>query len=345
MAEFLEDLKARIATKLDICDHLLEQDRWDLFAAVFAESHCVGHQLWCLHDQEHPRYDAEMARALGDPVKRIYGALDTALGRLLARAGPETTVVVVCSHGMGPHYDATFLLDEILLRLDGVETAGVRRRLVGACESVWKRTPPVLKRLIRPLVNGARRRREARTGKREESLSEALLTPDIGRRRFFTVPNNDVHGGIRVNLAGREPQGIVQPGAEYDALYEELRRELGELVNLETGKHLVRAVVRSAEIYEGEGLDGLPDFLIEWDTSAPIRAVQSPKIGKIEREFDGIRTGDHKPEGLFVAKGPSIRPQRLAAPVSIMDVAPTVAALLGVPLPDVDGKPIRAALG
>jgi len=68
-------------------------------------------------------------------VERVYVALDAAVGELLRTAGPDTTVVVLASHGMGPHYDGTFMLDDILERLDHQPGAGRRRVLRWAAES------------------------------------------------------------------------------------------------------------------------------------------------------------------------------------------------------------------
>jgi predicted AlkP superfamily phosphohydrolase/phosphomutase len=167
----------------------------------------------------------------------------------------------------------------------------------------------------------------------------------VRRRRFFAVPNNDVYGGIRVNLVGREPRGLVHPGKEYDALFAELRGGLLELVNVDTGQPVVRGVYRFADLYPGEKLDGLPDFCVEWNREAPISCVSSPQAGTVRKRFRGVRNGDHKPEGFFWAMGPGIEAGRRIEPVSVMDFAATVAALLGAPLSDVDGKPIAAILG
>ena len=99
---FCANLEARIRTKTAICRELLEREDWDLFLAVFAESHCVGHQCWALHDSTALSHDPALARAVGDPIERVYVALDAAVGELLRTAGPDTTVVVLASHGMGP---------------------------------------------------------------------------------------------------------------------------------------------------------------------------------------------------------------------------------------------------
>ena len=66
--------------------------------------------------------------------------------------------------------------------------------------------------------------------------------------------------------------------------------------------------------------------------------------GTIRRRFPGVRNGDHKPEGFFWAAGPGIPAEHRIDPVSVLDFAPTIAALLDVPLTDVDGKPISAVL-
>jgi predicted AlkP superfamily phosphohydrolase/phosphomutase len=313
---FCRDLKARIQTKTEICQQLLDQESWDLFLAVFAESHCVGHQCWTIHDETHPSHQSGLALAVGDPLKEIYTALDSAVGELLARAGPDTAVFVLASHGMGPHYDATFMLDKILKRLDP-EPGAWKLRASAWCRSFWAAL------LRQPLTS---------------------VQPLVDHRRCFPIPNNDVYGGIRVNLAGREPRGRVHTGAEYDALFAELRRGLLELVNVDTGRPVVRDLLRSADLYQGDCLDDLPDFFVEWNREAPILCVSSPRIGTIRMKFGGVRSGDHKPEGFFWAAGQGIRPGCRIDPVSVTDFAPTVATLLDVSLADVDGKPIAAVL-
>lgn len=318
--QFCRDLEARVAAKTAMCAELLERDSWDLFLAVFAESHCVGHQCWAIHDAACDGHDAAVARAVGDPLERVYRALDGAVAELLRKAGPETTVMVLASHGMGPHYDATFMLDDILERLDPRPGARARqlyrwsgRYWQAILRRVWFGAPPPI-----PLA--------------------------VGGRRFFAVPNNEVYGAIRVNLAGREPRGVVRGGAEYEAVYAELRQRLRELVNVDSGEPLVRDLLRVADLYSGECSNDLPDFLVEWNRAAPISRVSSLAIGTLRKEFGGARNGDHRDEGFFWAAGPGIAAGRQTEPVSVMDFAATAAALLRTPLRDVDGRPIDALL-
>jgi predicted AlkP superfamily phosphohydrolase/phosphomutase len=111
----------------------------------------------------------------------------------------------------------------------------------------------------------------------------------------------------------------------------------------------VRRVLETRDHYRGEQLDLLPDLLVEWDDQTPIGSTQvgggagattravSPKIGSVHGTNEYGRTGEHRPEGLFVAAGPGAMPSRLSGSVSILDFAPTIATWCDVPLPYSDG--------
>jgi predicted AlkP superfamily phosphohydrolase/phosphomutase len=329
-ASLRDALVSGVARKADLYEHLLRRGEWDLYLAVFAESHCVGHHCWHLHDRTHPRHDPAAARAVGDPLRDVYRAIDAALGRLLALASPETRVFVLASHGMGPHYDGTFLLGKMLRRLYELpdSTAG-KRAVARALESVWYRLPPSVKSLLRPA-----------RGKTKQALGVSASTPELSDRLCFATPNNDVYGGIRINLVGREPQGRIRPGEEYDAFCRELERDLKSFVNLDTGRPLVRNVLRTTDLYGGEHVHDLPDILVEWDRESPISRIDSPKTGLIEEVFPGRRTGDHKPEGLLFARGPGIAPGRRDEPIEVERLAPTIASLLGVRLSGIEAPPV-----
>lgn len=324
----------RIERKAELSRHYLEQGGWDLFMTVFADPHDIGHQCWHLHDPTYPKHDAALARSLGDPIKDIYVAIDAAIGGLLEQVGPETTVFVFSSHGMGPKYTANFLLDDILRRLNGALTTQ-RRSIMDPLTLAYRKILPVgVREHLRPLIG--------RIHSAVENVDDASLASDRSRCKCFTLPHNDISGAIRINLVGREPNGQIHPGAECDAFCEALTRDLLELVNLDTGKPLVQEVLRTADLYQGECLDDLPDLLVVWNRDAPISSVGSPKVGEITRTCLVSRLGDHKPDGLFFACGQGIKPGELPQPVPVEDFAPTIASLLGVVLPDVDGAPIAA---
>jgi len=260
----------------------------------------------------------------------VYVAIDTAIGELVAAVGPETTVMVVSSHGMGPNFYGAHLLGEILARLGHQTSPAQPGWLWHVAQWSWRRLPLAIRRRLTPL---------------QKNAVDRLWPLLDGRSACFDVPNGEVYGAIRVNLVGREPQGKIKPGADYDAFCERLARELSALINADTGQPAVRRVLRTADIDAGPYLNDLPDLLVEWNTAAALDAVSSPRTGTVRVAMPGLRTGHHRPQGFFVAAGPGIGPAEVAPAVSIMDLAPTIAGLVGVELPDVDGHPIAACMG
>jgi predicted AlkP superfamily phosphohydrolase/phosphomutase len=321
-------LLARVEHKTAIAEELLAREPWDLFMTAFGDSHCVGHQCWHVHDPAHPRHDPSLRAEIGDPVRDVYQALDAGLGRLLAHAGPETTVIVLLSHGMNAHYDATYLLDDVLRRLTD-RPASWRRAALDRARRAWQTLPLSFTERFKTIA---------------QRVDRSPDVADRSTRPCFAVPTNANCAGIRLNLVGREPNGMLAPGAEAEAFCERLIGELHELVEAESGRPLVKEVLRSAELFPGEHAAELPDLLVRWNREGPIAGARSARIGAIVREDRSTRrTGDHRSEGLFFVAGPGVAPGPTRAPVRAEDFAPTIAALLGVDLADVDGRPLMAA--
>jgi predicted AlkP superfamily phosphohydrolase/phosphomutase len=298
-----------------------------LFLVAFGEGHCAGHRCWHLHDPSHPWHSAAQVMQLGDPMRDVYRALDRAIGELIELAGSDTSVFVLSSHGLGPNYNGDHLIDDILAALGHCRAPVEPRVLWRALRWSWRHTPWRLRERLTPA---------------QKSAVDSIWPTYDSRSNCFKVNNSEVWGGIRVNLAGREPQGRVRPGAEYDAFCAELARDFLALVNVDTGRPAVRRVERAKELYDGPKLQELPDLFVEWNSEAPLHAVRSSKTGTLRRAYVGPRTGHHRDEGVLFAIGPGIRPGRLAERVPIVDVAPTLSACLDVRLDGVEGRPIEA---
>jgi predicted AlkP superfamily phosphohydrolase/phosphomutase len=328
---FFERMIAGARTKSRILADLLREEEWDLFVGVFGESHALGHQQWHLHDPTHPRFTEAARRAIGlDPVEALYEALDAGVGRIVAEAGPDATVLLHFSHGMAGHYDGTHMLEEVLLRLDGAPGGPAT---TGAFRGLLKPLMPTLQAAAARIgVPPALRRKVAQRLRGESGTARA-------GRRFFQEPNNCVYGGIRINLAGREPQGQVAP-EDFDATCAELERELLALIDDRTGEPAVRAVIRADARHERRADDAMPDLFVDWNRAgAPIERVSSPSVGKVHVPYTHWRTGDHRPEGLLVAVGPGIATGKAQPPLAVEDIGVTAARLLGATIADADGVP------
>jgi predicted AlkP superfamily phosphohydrolase/phosphomutase len=252
---------------------------------------------------------------LGDGLIEIYELLDAALGRLLAQVPDSATVLVVLSHGFGPRNAGDHLLSEILRRLDIADDGPHRVRTLR-------------ERALRRLT---RRARDARRAK-----------PLMSERRYFRIPNNEYSSAIRVNVKGREPRGLVAPGAEYEAVLNGLRDDLLAIEHPDTGTRIVEEVRFTDDSYDGPMRAHLPDAFVIWNPADPITGARSPKIGIVRGLTHSTRIGDHRAPGLVAFRARGTAPGRFADSVAPVDVAPTIASLLGVELTEVEGAPIEA---
>src|SRR5207244_2251616 len=141
------------------------------------------------------------------------------LGEVLAGVDESTTVVVMAGHGMTSKYQTQFMLANILLKLGVAERDlstsvgpipwSAKRVLDPTLTWGWQHTPEVVRRWLEPLRH--RTRELVQTPSRNTKIP---LDPAAGK--CFILENNSTHGGIRVNLVGREPAGKIRPGAEYE---------------------------------------------------------------------------------------------------------------------------------
>jgi len=331
----LDDVLRGVERKEAASLHLLERGGWDLFLTVFGEGHCTGHQFWAAHDSEHPRHDPDIVRAVGDPVVAVYERLDAALGKHLAVVDDETTVLVFLSHGMGPHYGGTHLLDTVLHRIEVADAGGPQGgSATRALKWLWARSPDAAAQQMNRLAAAALRQRLRRGDPPTDQL------PPRAARSWFQAHNNDPYGAIRLNVVGREPNGVIRPGAEFDDACEQLRRDLLALVNVETGEPAVLGVVRTDSIFERKPKDRLPDLFVDWDRRRPVEAVYSRRTGLVVQRDTHWRTGDHWPGGLLLATGPGVPEGATLAPADATDLAPTLCSLLDIELRDTTGHPI-----
>ena len=84
--------------------YLMESRTWDFFFVVFIASDRVQHFYWKYLDALHPEH-----QKYGEAIARVYKRMDQALGKLIEKSGPDTTVMMVSDHGAGPLKSAFFL--------------------------------------------------------------------------------------------------------------------------------------------------------------------------------------------------------------------------------------------
>lgn len=310
---------------------LLREQAWDFFTVVFTGPDRMQHLFWADMDSRHPQHDpaSPYATALLDH----YRALDGAVAEIVAAFPAGTLLLVMSDHGFNGFarrfYVNRWLHAQGLLAVrPGREAAspmvGVLNRLRGV---------PGLARLKRRLLPDSWGPAQMRAN----LLSQAIDWP---RTRAYFAPD----GGLRLNVQGREPQGVVPAGAAYEALRQELHQALLALTDPLTGQRVLAEVHRPEALYHGPYTALAPDLIPE-----PVRQAADPAHnvmldgalagGTLLFDSSAPYAGNHAPDGILIAWGAGARPGVQHAGAHIMDLAPTLLAVLGVDIPaGMDGQ-------
>jgi predicted AlkP superfamily phosphohydrolase/phosphomutase len=310
---------------------LMRKEPWDLFMLCFAATHRGGHQLW---DRTNMCGEAgtQEKQALATALRDVYVACDTAIGRLMAQAGADITTIVFSLHGMGANVSRADVLREMLARV-----------LTGERRSDERVVRPRLSDRLRALL--PIELRSWIKNRLPMALQDRLTLfwrsggIDWHSTRAFAA-FCDLDGYVRINLRGRETRGIVEPGAEYEALCSEIIAGLCSFVDQDTGEPVVDEIARVNELYPtGRMRAHLPDLMIRWSPrpAAEHRRIVSTRYGSLAWPTPGYhpqgRSGNHWPDGFLFAAGPRLPPGTTIERAHILDLAPTVYEFLGVPVP------------
>ena len=333
----LLDITGKVA---DLAEALVKRESWDLFMVTFSAVHTGGHKLWDLSNVVGPISAAQKAEML-DALRQLYIACDRAIGRLLAAADKDARVITMAIHGMADNITRNEILPEMLRRVladeylerPSIRTAGWLPMLRTFLPANWRHAV------------------KSRLPMRLQDKLTAFWRSGQGRweaKRAFCLAA-DGQGMIRINLKGREAKGIVAPGPEFEALCDQIRDGLGSFVDADTGEPIIQNIARLETVLRKPGSlapDCYPDLTIDWAPKPARlhRAVYSPKYGTIPWPVPGRnpegRSGNHRMEGFLIAAGKDIKSGTIQG-ARMIDLAPTIFALLGQPVPEaMDGEPL-----
>ncbi|WP_027136120.1 alkaline phosphatase family protein [Geminicoccus roseus] len=311
-----------------IAADLLKDRRFDLACLVFGASHRGGHYLWDLSQVDTRSLDDDARARLEGALAEIYQRIDQAIGQVLEAADPAARVMVFALHGMEKNHGMADHFPDLMAAMDAAESGKTAKR--GLLYRIKRRIPfhwirPVLARL------------PAEVGHRLASIWSARML-DWRATTHFPMPV-DLAGYVRINLQGRERDGIVPPGDAYEELCARLEERLSGLRDADTGRSLVAAVERPWSRTPGpaEQRDLLPDLLVRWSPAGaePVRRIACDVlpgfVHDLPKHFPSGRAGNHRAEAWFVAAGPGIEAGSGPEGGSIVDLAPTALALLGLP--------------
>ncbi len=326
-----------------ICDYLARQ-QWDLLIAVFGAVHRGTHYLWDLSQIDTEGVDSATLAELRGALHECYMSFDEQLGRVMDAAPRDARIVAFALHGMGPNdgwYEYLPRIVEQIHRGGGAAPAPKK----GLIFRVKKALPWTLVRQV------TRRIPHAWNKALVPLWSRRML--DWPNTRYFTLPM-DYNGYIRLNIKGREKEGCIDP-ADVETVVAELDEALRSFRDIETGKPVVRGIVRVDDVVGADAprRSVLPDLIVLWDpphATAHSSGVISERYGEVRwprgEKLSSGRSGNHTPHGWFAAAGPGIEPGESDQAYDTADLIPTAFEWLGAERPEhFTGKPITELTG
>lgn len=329
------DLLAASRRVADAATLLMATERFDLTWLTFSAGHVAGHQFWDLSQLEGAGgVDPDVRHVLSGALQEVYQSVDAGIDRVLQALPDGTDVIVTSPVGMDVNTSRADLLPEML---DAVLNGGVRRDAGSGSGSVWK--------LRAALPTGLRARVASALPDRVALvLTERLELrgQDWSTTRAFAQPA-DNQGYIRLNLDGRERDGIVAPG-DAETLMDEIAAGLGTFHDPD-GTPSVKSVERVADTFgSGACSERLPDLVVRWNEREATRLdhVCSERFGTVTRRGGGSgRSGNHTAGDAWALVVPGAsRPRPTSRPPRLVDIAATAATLAGMDPAGLPGQPL-----
>jgi predicted AlkP superfamily phosphohydrolase/phosphomutase len=338
---------------------------WDLFIAVAGEVHSATEALWHGVDASHPLHGHPSAAAAARAMLEVHRALDRMVGELIPAAGEAGVVAFSMGGMGPNHSDipSMVLLPELLYRnafghplltAPSGWTAAPSSVPVLDEEEAWSSAsatwvpipadepdlpvPGALRSLARrlpgPVMSVLKGVRAAVAGWRSYSAPPArgdLRWQPAQRYRHhwprmpaFALPSF-YDGRIRINLRGRERQGMVEP-ARYEETCRGLETLLRECRDPRTGEPAVDSIEYPWTRDPLDLTSSEADLIVVW--RGVVVALEHPRLGRIG-PLPLRRTGGHTgPHGMAYIVAPGLEPEDRGVR-SAFDVVPTIVRLLG----------------
>ncbi|MCA1705223.1 MAG: alkaline phosphatase family protein, partial [Actinobacteria bacterium] len=303
--------------------HLLETDGdVPILFGVLEAPDRLMHVHYKYIDPAHEHYDRPEARAIRERAWSFFDEMDAVIGDMLAWAGSDAFVITMSDHGFqgkDKGVNMNLLLKEWgMLSLKGAGALAQSSTLRKAGRKMKK----VLPRSVRRRAKGA-----------------AHGSIDWANTKAFSAPIPQQ--GIYVNLAGREPSGIVSEAA-YEGVREEIAERFSQLIDPDDGRPVLDHIYKREEVVHGPQARWAPDLF-------PVCRHYSYELSDglfspgVLTDYRDLPRGFHHMDGVFGIAGPGVQAQD-GLTANLYDIAPTALHLAGCPAPEMDGRVLSELL-
>lgn len=347
-ADYYAGLVDLVKTRGEAVAWSLQQNQPDFTAVHFLETDQAQHRFWQFMPGE-PRHQPGGPHT--DAILRLYHVVEQAMAQILAAVDDDTILCVMSDHGFGPTRHQVWLnnwlhqngfltlkagagvrLKQTLYRL-GLSPAAIREaapeRLKLAILQFFERQKG--RALASELEADSRVQKKGLLDRLTERLAIDFYDLDWSQTRAFSTGTTAV-GYVWLNVAGRDPQGVVQPGDDYEQTRQQIAAALRQW-------EAVGEVLFREAVWQGAQLNEAPDIIVRWaEATTDARYFQTRfsshhLIKPVPNDY-----ASHRPEGIFVWHGLGVR-QGVKLDADLLDLTPTILWLLDQPVPTyMDGR-------
>jgi predicted AlkP superfamily phosphohydrolase/phosphomutase len=301
---FADECAKVVSARLAGMEHVLDTTDWRVAVCVFFATDRIQHCLSQYLSSDHPEFVTASKTKTAEHIRDVYRQLDEGLGSLVSRTGPDDLVVFMSDHGFQSCTNAVNM-DKLLERLGFLEFSA-SQAIFGPMQ--WG-----------PVRTVARKAYDMLGLHGKVSLPQPV---NWSKTRAYTSVRSTGEG-INVNLAGRESDGIVDPG-DFETLRDRIADAVGSFVDPRTGAKPVLRVWRREELFKGKFADEAPDLLLE---PSPRWSLTHAKSAVEPADW---MSGDHRIEGVLAAAGPNVAAGPAFPEMArLVDLAPTILATVG----------------
>lgn len=322
--------------------HLMDTNEWDFFMVVFRGTDILNHVFFRYQDPGYPLDDPEGAAAFGNVLRDHYKMMDQTIAEIWEQLDEDDTILMMSDHGSCAFWRYVYL-DNLFMK-EGL--LNLKKSLVGSIRHALFNlglTPENVLKLINLLKLRNLARRLLPQKRRVKVSSAMLLGSSVDWSRSVAFPFGGF-GQIYINVEGREEEGCVKPGEQYEEVVQQVITALHTLKEPLDGKPMVANVILKEEL-GADLMDPLvPDLFVQWidDRYADFGGIGMSR--DMTSDILAHYSGTHSMRGLFLARGPAFQQGTVIDTARIIDLAPTICHLLDLPVPtDMDGRVLEEA--
>jgi predicted AlkP superfamily phosphohydrolase/phosphomutase len=338
---FLAKLYAFTENHGEAVKYLIKQRDWNFFMLVFYGTDMIQHAFWKYMDLD-PRKTSDAKKAkYRNAILQYYQKVDSIIGEIIAKVGDDTTILVVSDHGAERLtkwiHPNVFLMNEGLLCV----RRGIREQTRYLFFKMGLTPLNVVRLAVRlKALQYAKRMGKTKTRRFLTLFLLSLKDIDWSKSKAYSFGG---WGRIFLNVKGNNPTGIIDP-AEYETVRSQIVQRLRAITDPETGEKLCTEVYLKEQLYSGPHLAEAPDIVFKPRPGYFPFPDYEFGSNTIVSQIKGWSAG-HSLNGVLMMKGRNVEAHASVNNASIMDVAPTILAVMGLPVPtDMDGRVLTEGL-